>query len=226
VMNGTFHPLATDQESILSIKAEFFQFSGVVGENLERFISGRIDTKPSAKANFLTLQPSARFPGKLVMEWTGAVGSQIDLRNFPFLFSLAQTTQDSWYESPAFLTEAEGVLRCSDGKVSLAHLRLATKGRMAIRGDISVDAQKNLSGELQVGVPDSMIQSAATQRLDEIFGEASEGFRWITVRLSGTTDAPKDDFKEQFVSSERRKQQPQEAVAPSSFDELTRPKGR
>jgi len=224
-LNGTLHPLTVDRDSTLSVKAESFLLSYLVGEDLERFISGRVDTKSSAKSNYLSFEPKAKSPVKLVLDWNNSINSQIDVSNFPFLYSLVQVTQDSWFERPSFQSQSEGVLRRENGRIALTGLNLVTRGRMGLKGKLSVDAERNLSGELQIGLPDSMIRSAASHRLNEIFEEDSiDGFRWITIRLSGTTDAPKDDFKEQYngAGSPEKKQ---DDYKTSTFEELTKPRG-
>lgn len=224
-LNGTLHPLTVDRNSTLSVKAESFLLPSLVGEDLERFISGRVDTRSSAKSNYLSFEPKAKSPIKLVLDWTNSINSQIDISNFPFLYSLVQATQDSWFERPSFQSQSEGTLRRENDRIVLTGLNLVTRGRMGLKGKVSVDGEKNLSGELKVGLPDSMIRSAASQRLNQIFEEDSiEGFRWVTIRLSGTTDAPKDDFREQYNEAGTPEKK-QDDYKTSTFEELTQPKG-
>jgi hypothetical protein len=71
-----------------------------------------------------------------------------------------------------------------------------------------------------------MITSAKITRLNSMFGPAKEGFRWITLKISGRAAAPADDFKEIYTSTAVA---PKEKTVPSdgegsSFEDLTRPK--
>jgi hypothetical protein len=82
-----------------------------------------------------------------------------------------------------------------------------------------------LSGTLQLGVAEAMINSAKITRLNSMFGPAKEGFRWITLKISGRAAAPADNFKELYTSSAVPRKTPAPTGSEgSSFEDLTRPK--
>jgi hypothetical protein len=113
-------------------------------------------------------------------------------------------------------------LRRAKGIVALGDLRIENKDYMALKGAVAMAADGRLSGTLEVGVTEAMIESAKVSRLDAMFTPATGGFRWITLKIGGTAAAPTDNFKELFESGETP-----EAAAPTrkipSFEELTQP---
>ena len=46
-----------------------------------------------------------------------------------------------------------------------------------------------------------MIEDAPTSRLNSMFGPPKEGFRWLTLNLSGPVAQPEDNFKELFSTA-------------------------
>jgi len=153
--------------------------------------------------------------------------SKIEVQGFPFLFGLSQTLgEDPWFMHPIFEGNAGGVIHREGGIVTLRDLTMETKGRMALRGEISIAANQTVSGNLQVGLAEAMIADAPTSRLKSMFGPPKDGFRWLTLKLSGPASDPSDNFKELFSAAPvmPRKSPAADDTEGSSFEELTRPK--
>ena len=74
--------------------------------------------------------------------------SQIELRGFPFLLGPFPALDDPWFQSPVFDTEASGIIQRENGVVTLRDLNLESKGRIAIRGEVSMAANQQLSGKI------------------------------------------------------------------------------
>ena len=68
-----------------------------------------------------------------------------------------------------------------------------------------------------------MIQSSKTPQLNLMFGPPTDGFRWLTLTLSGTASAPADNFKELFTTAAQAKKPAASGDIPS-FEDLTAPK--
>jgi hypothetical protein len=222
-LTGTVSPYATDRASTLAIHLEAFLLSGIAGPELGRLFSGRIDTTADAKSNCLSFTPASDPAAALTIAFRNSPNFSFELTGFPFLFGLAQSLRDDWFERPVFENDVRGVILCADGNVAIGNLSFENKDRMALRGAVTMAPDRKLTGNLRLGVTDAAIQSSRTRRLDSLFGPATEGFRWLTLKIGGTAAAPTDNFKELFESP-----QPAEKPDPSgeipTFEELTKPK--
>ncbi len=219
---GTVQPFDPDRPSTLKLTASSFPMAGIVGPVLGNLISGRIDTDPEAQSNSLSFAPGPNPAATLSLSFTGSLDSGMEMKQFPFLFGLAQSLNDDWFERPVFSSDASGTIRRAAGVVRLADLSLLTRGRMAVKGDIAMDRSGLLSGVIEVGLTEGIVAGAPSRRLAALFGGSREGFRWMKLAISGTAESPADDFQEQYNTLER------EASGVSSpgatFEELTRPR--
>jgi hypothetical protein len=107
--------------------------------------------------------------------------------------------------------------------VSIGNLSFEYKERMALKGEVTLERDQTLSGHFKIGVAEHLIQSARSRRLGAMFGATNEGFRWLTLDISGTALAPKDNFKELYEAAARADNADPKDEIPS-FEELTRPK--
>lgn len=225
-LSGTVTPYQADRISSLDVRLASFELSGILGPLLGKVFSGKIDSLPVSTSNFLAFKPSSEASLTLDLAFRASPNSRIEVQEFPFLLGLAQGLDDPWFLHPVFEGDAQGWIHREGGALTLRDLNFESKGRMALRGEISMDLNQALSGTLQLGVAEAMIASAKIQRLDSMFGPPKENFRWITLKISGRATAPMDNFKELYTSSAVA---PREKPAPtdhdgSSFEDLTRPK--
>jgi hypothetical protein len=195
-----------------------------------RLLSGRIDSAPATKSNFLSFLPTADSGSTLEIAFQVSPSSQIELRGFPFLLAVARILDNPWFQSPVFDTNASGTIHRENGIVTLRDLSFESKGHLAIRGQVSMAANQQLSGNLEVGVAEAMIASAKSSpdslRLKSMFGPSREGFRWVTLKIGGPIATPTDNFKDIFSAATPSSS---DTTAPaesggSTFEELTRPK--
>ena len=225
--SGTVDPYKPDQPSRLAVTLDAFQLSGIIGPALGRLFSGRIDSLAVTDSNYLSFLPTDKTSPSLDVSFRVSPTSKIEVQGFPFLFGLSQTLgEDPWFVHPVFEDNAVGVIHREGGIVTLRDLRMESKDRMALRGEISIAANQSLSGNLQVGLAEAMIVAAPTSRLKSMFGPPKDGFRWLTLALSGQVSDPMDNFKELFSAAPvtPRKSPAADDNEGSSFEELTRPK--
>ncbi|MGL5017810.1 MAG: hypothetical protein ACRDBP_06735 [Luteolibacter sp.] len=225
-LSGIVHPYQPTRTSSLQILLQFFELEGITGPAISRLITGRIDTMPATKSNTLSFLPTEDSVPSLEATFQVSPTSQIELRGFPFLLSLAQTLDDPWFRAPVFDTEARGILRRENGVVTFRDLKLESKGRLAVRGEFSVTADQELSGRLEIGVAEAMIASSKINRLKAMFGPSREGFRWISLIIGGPVVTPSDNFKEIFSATSTAAPDTAAPGEPesSTFEQLTRPK--
>lgn len=221
-LDGTIAPYKPDQVSTLNVELAAFQLSGLTSDSFGKLVSGRVETRSNTKSNYLTFFPSEQPSAVLDVSFQSSPSSEFSIQGFPFLLGLANTLGDNWFERPIFSDESNGVLRRENGTVTLKELNLANKARMVLRGNISLSPAERLSGTLEVGITETMIASARTRQLENIFGPPRDGFRWVKIDIGGTTMAPTDSFKDLLGSPAMRPSA--EPESGSSFDDLTRPR--
>jgi hypothetical protein len=221
-MSGTVSPYSPDRASTLALHMESFLFSGLVGEEFGRLFAGRVDTMDSAKSNYLSFLPGPSPDAAMAVSFRGSLTSAFEINGFPFLAGLAQALDDKWFLSPVFEGDVTGSLRRADGVVSFSEMSFVNKDRMALRGAISMAADRRLSGNLEVGVADAMIQASRNRRLDAMFSPTRDGFRWVTLKIGGSAANPTDDFRVIFEAAATAAQPTPTREIPS-FEDLTRP---
>ena len=222
-LSGTIAPYASDRASTLAVQLDSYLVSGIAGPELGRLFSGRIDTVSSAESNYLSFTPGVEPASSLSVTFRNSLANSLEINGFSFLSGLSQSLDDDWFAHPIFDSEVRGVLLRANGNLSLGNLNLENKGRMAIRGMVSMAPNRALSGELEVGVAEGMIKTSENPRLESLFGPPRDGFRWITLTISGNANSPADNFKTLYESS-IKSGTPSPAEQIPSFEDLTRPK--
>lgn len=225
-LSGPVYPYEADRLSSLEAALDSFEISGIAGPVLGRLFSGRIDSVPVANSNFIAFQPNENASPALEIAFQVSPSSRIEIRGFPFLRILAQALDDPWFLEPVFESDATGVLHREKGAVAFRNLNFENKGRMACRGEITMAANQQLSGNLQIGIAEAMVGASKNPRLKAMFGPSQEGFRWITLKIAGPASAPTDNFKDLFAATANGAPAapPSDDTGGSTFEELTRPK--
>ncbi len=223
-LSGTVVPHTIQDTSRFAIHLESYLLSGLAGPELGRLITGRIDTHADDTGNLLTLRLGHEPSLTLTAAFHNSPASALELSGFPFLFGLAQTIGDDWFEHPVFDNAGSGAIQITNGQVVLRDLAIETKDRLAVRGALTMTSDRKLSGTLDIGVATAMIQASKSHRiLDSLFSPPTENFRWLTLKIGGTASAPTDNFKELFQATVPAIPTNSDAQVPT-FEELTRPK--
>jgi hypothetical protein len=223
-LDGTISPYAADRPSVLAVRLESFPISGVAGAEMERLVSGRISTVPTPKSNFLSFTCGSEPETTLAVSFRNPSAWPIEIHGFPFLMNLARVLEDNWFERPVFEIDAMGALLRTDSTVTIKDLDLQNKDRMAVRGRLTITTDRQLSGELRIGIAAAMVETCPNRRLDVLAGPVEDGFRWFTLKIGGTPTVPTDDFLQLLEAAKPKVGKP-EAAAPAvpGFDELTKP---
>lgn len=225
-ISGTVYSYQTDRASTLAVRLDAFELAGLTGPALGRLISGRVDTLSAPVASVLSFRAGDSPTPTVQLAFRATPTSRIEVQGFPFLYSLSRMLDDIWFERPVFEGDADGVFHHENGIASLRELDMESKGRMALRGSISVDPHGKLAGNLQLGIAESMIAPLKDRRLDSMFERSSDGFLWTTLAISGSAASPADNFKDRLsaaAASTAPKSEPA-AEGGSTFEELTRPR--
>jgi hypothetical protein len=193
--SGKFSPLAADANHTLSAEMDQFLLPFLIGEDLGRFFLGRVDTLDIPDSNYLNINPLSPKSGLLELKVTNSLDSRIDLVGFDFLQRLVIAFDDRWYEFPNFKDDVAMVVRRTSEKVEVTEINLISRGRMAVRGSISSGEAGKISGVLRIGIPETTLSASKDKRLEKIFGQVREGYRWLDLKISGTSALPQDNLK-------------------------------
>lgn len=141
--------------------------------------------------------------------------SYLTLKNFRFLDSLERLYGESIYSEFEFQPTIPFEIARGSDKVEIRNFEAISIGTLGLRGDLQVK-DNQLSGKVWLGLPDHrqilIGQSKRKAFLDQATHE--DGFFWFEVKLSGSADAPQDNFWDYL----------QEEEGPSAqelFDQLT-----
>lgn len=118
------------------------------------------------------------------------------LTALPVLDTLAAYADTSRFRVLA-LSEAKTRWRWQPGGFELNQLVLASSGLMRLEGDLKVTG-KRLDGRFLLGIAPgtlAMIPGAETR----VFVPGERGLLWAPIRVTGTTDDPREDLSERLI---------------------------
>ncbi len=203
---GVVKPLDADATHVLSVKVESFRLSYLLGSDLGRFFLGSVMTNEDAvDSNFLKFHPELMDEAEMELRLVHSLDSRVDVSQLRFLTNLATYLDDRWFELPNFDSEVSFSVRRMGDLVEMREIVLEQRGRMAIRGELSGLDGGMITGKLRVGIPGNLISGAKNKRLDRIFGEVEEGYRWVDVEIGGTGASPVDNFREMYEAADEDK---------------------
>jgi hypothetical protein len=198
ILSGQVEPVAPGVVSTLDADVEGLELGYLAGAEMGRFLRGSIDTTDTTHSNFVSFNMSEPENPRMVLSFIGGVRSQMILSQLSFLANLKQIFADPAYDNLILDSGSSGILRIQGSESTLDELDLNVRNRVSIRGTITVASDKALSGRLKVGLPAALVKSNAG--LDATFGGVVDDVRWIEVNLSGTAEAPTDDFEKKVLS--------------------------
>lgn len=222
-LSGTFNPHDLDKEQTLQVKMNGFNLSGIAGTSLGNLVSGRVDTRNASIPNALTFSSQNR-SGKLSAAFASSQNTLPKLNNFPFLGILSRLTDNPWFLDPLFHDGCTGILHRDGGIARISDLSLVSRSQFKVTGDLSVQPNDVLSGVLDIGLPEALILNARNKSLEQIFTESRDGFKWTSLKISGTSGRPIDNFAELAASAS--KSAPASPDSPDLFEQLTTPPSR
>ncbi|MEP2775836.1 MAG: hypothetical protein ABJQ29_13625 [Luteolibacter sp.] len=222
--SGTLTPIEAGRSSALVAELSSFPVQYLLGRDLGRFFHGNVETQDVPDSNFLTFNPDQPDDAKLAVSVTNSVESRLDFSGFKVLSLLASMLEDGWYELPSFDDEISMVIKRQGQSVEISEIHAEKRGRMAIRGTFHNEGGGQIRGVLRIGLPDTTVASSRNKRLTRMFSEVRENYRWIDIKISGTSAVPQDNFLELFdLASADNMSVPEKEDAepePDTFDSL------
>jgi hypothetical protein len=121
-----------------------------------------------------------------------------NLTAFPALNALATFSNTQRFRSLAF-NDARSDWQWRAGCLTLDNLVIASDGAIRAEGKITIDGE-NLDGQLNIGLPPEVIAKIPGAASD-VFTIDERGMRWAPVRITGTTDKPKEDLSGRLMGA-------------------------
>ena len=161
--------------------------SDVLSGDWVKRLSGEIETTFS----YHNHSGPALASGKLVLK-------NGNLTAFPALDALATFSNTQRFRSLAF-NDARSDWQWQDGRLTLDNLVIASDGAIRAEGKITIDGE-NLDGLLNIGLPPEVLAKLPGAASD-VFTINERGMRWAPVRITGTTNKPKEDLSGRLISA-------------------------
>ena len=199
-VSGTLRPFDPKDKSTLAVKLENFNLADLLGKEVGDLLDARIDTREVANSNYLSFSPNSLASTELAIAFRANLTSRVALAGFPFLGSLARTLGDKWYEAPN-LDDAAGTIARKGAVIEFRELAFERRTHLAIKGNLTIAADKSLSGSLEIGIPESVVQLSLNLKAESIFTPVQDGFRWTTLTIGGTLERPTDNFAEIYAAA-------------------------
>lgn len=217
-LSGTFNTETMGTEQSLAVSLDTFAINGIAGQSMGLLINGRVDSIDARTTNKLTFSTDDP-TGRLSVALTSSANSAPRMSRFAFLAILSKILTNHWYSEPSFEDGMTCTLIREKGLVRLTELSLTSKTQLKVTGDLTAKADESLSGTLRIGLPEASLIASGNEKLKRTFGEASDGFHWVTLKISGTTSRPADNFGEIYEGASAASPA---TSAPSTFEQLTK----
>ncbi len=227
VIAGEIRTSDASSTAILETAMESFLIEGILGERMARLFSGRIDSAEDEEPNTLTFPVADPEQGELRTAFTSSINQPFLIHGFNFLSELSVLLDDAWFEQPYFEDGVTGTIHRKGGDVHIRGLHAENRNRMAIRGDLTLSSSRRLAGNLEIGIPNTIVSSAPNPTLDQAIPEASGGYRWISIEIGGNFDSPTDNLRSVIENSASTGVTPPgtpESSEGATFEDLTAPR--
>lgn len=181
-------PLVNMQLSAERLNAKF-----LMGDRVGDLFRGRYNCEKGSLS--LNLQDNSALKYSMNCRAT-----DIELGRFDCFSVLAETLSKSWYRRPRF-TDGGGLRVIKAGGVtSLENIKLEKKGALVLEGRITETLQGNMEGEMLIGIPSKYEPQLKRVFKSETFSNVKNGYVWVTVKLSGTSETFEDDLRGKLLA--------------------------
>ena len=197
-------PVTRHSPAVFDLELIQFPIEELLGlDSLGQLISGQVDG-PSGS---LTFDPQEVTLGQLRVQF---IGSDISIEGFRFLGGLASILRKDHYIRPEG-GEITGTLKWDRDQMGIEDLKYEVRAHMMLTGNIMV-RQQELSGTLQLGVPEALMMKTLTEPRYSSFSTPRKGYCWTELQLGGTVEQPNDNFLRKLQAA------PLKTKAPESPD--------
>jgi hypothetical protein len=183
----------------MALRVARIPLSSLLGSGFGSWLSATVESPEQAVGSFVFIGGEIpRFSCRIPFQATPSSESTID--RLPLFSIVAKETGEVWYHRPGFDQEFRGTVSRDFESAAVSDLELEARGRLSITGHAKSDVAGNLSGVLEIGLPESELTDSAVP-FRRVFKRRSGGYAWAAVKISGTGSQPADDFQQQMEAA-------------------------
>jgi hypothetical protein len=126
--------------------------------------------------------------------WSGG-----SLRGVPILEKAADFTGRAEFRRLP-ISKSTADFEIQNGDFAFRNVVFESTGLLRVEGSLSISKNKDLLGELQVGVPPALLNGIPGAR-SRVFTREADGFVWTPVSVGGSIDAPTENLSSRLVAA-------------------------
>jgi len=143
------------------------------------------------------------------------------INDFEFISTIANKIDDEYYTSPVFTDESKITVDANSDYIRFSNIDLRQNGQFRIKGNVKISAANEITGNVQVGLPVTVISNKKIDGLQKIFKDNDGEYIWADVVMGGDLSYPSDDLDEQFERVLGGESKPKPLSPEDRFKELT-----
>jgi hypothetical protein len=183
-------------ETEMELRVKRIPLSLLLGTAFGNWLDATVESPEQAPGSFVFFGgETPRFSSRIPFQATPSSESKIG--QLPLFGVLAKETGEAWYHKPRLEEEFRGTVLRDFDSAGVENLELEERGRLSVTGNAKSDSSGNLSGTLEIGLPESELTDTAGP-FRRVFKRRGGGYAWASVRLSGTGSQPADDLQQQI----------------------------
>ncbi len=183
-------------ESEFRLRLEEVPSSILLGGGLEKIVIGVFES-PEPEHNTGLLFVDVTDPSSLRFETPirSSLTSGVRVQGLGLFQELAGVLGIENLAEPKFDSEGRAVLTRDADSVRLDEIDFVAQGSIRLRGGIQVGSRGELSGILEVGLPEATVMAAGKASVRRVFSRRDLGWQWASVSLTGTTTSPTHNLR-------------------------------
>ncbi|MBB5352422.1 hypothetical protein HNR46_002667 [Haloferula luteola] len=187
-------------ESHLDLFVSGMPSSQLLGAGMGELFESTLETASQSEPCQLTVDLSDSRSIHLEGSVSSLSSSLVYLRKLPMFSSLARLLENTSYHEPRLeLKQPVYFTRDTEKGTLLRDIDFEGRGgAVRIRGEILVGPDHALSGQLELGVHESALLLVQSAAIPGVLPRQGDGYRWGSVKLSGSADKPQDDLQAQI----------------------------
>lgn len=182
-------------ESELRVRLKEVPSSVLLGGGLDQKIIGVFETLDDEhNTGALFLDPTDPGSLRFKVPIRSSLSSGVSVRGLGLFDELAAALEISNLAEPSFDSEGRALLTRDAATTRLDEIDFVAQGSVRLRGGIQVGARGELSGILEVGLPETTVLASGKASVRRVFARRDLGWQWASVTLSGTTRRPANNL--------------------------------
>lgn len=183
-------------ESEFRLRLEEVPSSVLLGGGLEKIVIGVFESlEPEHNKGLLFVDVTDPSSLRFETPIRSSLTSGVRVQGLGLFQELADVLGIEGLAEPKFDSEGRAVLTRDANSVRLDEIDFVAQGSIRLRGGIQVGSRGELSGILEVGLPEATVMAAGKASVRRVFSRRDLGWQWASVSLTGTTTSPTHNLR-------------------------------